>query len=258
MRQVERLVTRGLLLHSCFTPTDALHVLGEFQRWNVEAARLGAQILAARARISVQDLCTRVTAEVSNRVTRELVTKVLSDESALPDWSREPSAVGLLARAMGSWPGSDLDCRFVLRQPVVAVGAPVAAYLPRTAQQLGTELVIPRHAAVGNAVGAVAGGVVQRARVLIRPIEGEQGLRAYLPEGIKDFRTLDQCVAYACKAASKHLEALARQAGADQVEIHMDRIDRLAPVQVEWGEDVFVETELMFTAVGRPGLARAD
>jgi N-methylhydantoinase A/oxoprolinase/acetone carboxylase beta subunit len=256
MRQVERLIRRGLLLHSCFTPTDALHVLGRFDRWDVDAARLGAQILAARAHTPVEELCAQVVTEVSNQVTRELVTKVLSDESTLPDWRREPSAVALMARAMGSVAGSDLECRLTLRQPVVAVGAPVEAYLPHTVQQLGTDLVIPRHAEVGNAIGAVAGGIVQRARVLIRPIEGEQALRAYLPEGIVDFRTLDECIVYAREAVGEHLDLQARQAGADQVEIQVERIDRVAPVQIEWGEDVFVETELTLTAVGRPSLAR--
>ena len=256
VRRVDKLVARRLVLRSCFTPTDALHVLGRFKRWNAQASRLGAEILAARTPMSAETFCERVVAEVSDRVTTELVTKVLSDECTMPDWRREPSAAALLARAMGNVSGSDLACQLKLRQPVVAVGAPVEAYMPRTVQQLCTELVIPPHAEIANAIGAVAGGVVQRLRVLIRPMDGGQSFRVHLPDGIRDFAAVEECVAYARWVVCDRLRFLSRQAGTDHVEIQMERVDRLAPVQVGWGQDVYVETELTFTAVGRPGLAR--
>ena len=41
-----RLVDRGLATLAAFTPSDAMHVLGRQQDWNVEASRLGAGILA--------------------------------------------------------------------------------------------------------------------------------------------------------------------------------------------------------------------
>jgi N-methylhydantoinase A/oxoprolinase/acetone carboxylase beta subunit len=185
-----------------------------------------------------------------------LVSKVLGDETKLPNWEREPSAAALLARAVGNVPVSDLACRLALRQPVVAVGAPVEAYLPRTAEQLGTELVIPPHAEVANAVGAVAGGVVQRMRALVRPTDSGLAYRVHLPDGYHDVATVEQGVALAHETIPNRLGEMARQAGAEQVEVNMERLDRIAPVDIEWGQDVFVETELIFTAVGRPSLAR--
>jgi N-methylhydantoinase A/oxoprolinase/acetone carboxylase beta subunit len=255
VRQVEELVARRLLLLSSFTPTDALHVLGRFREWDAEASRLAAQLLARRAGMSPEAFCEQVVTEVSNQVTRELVTKVLSDEVSLPNWHQEPSAVALLARAMGVVSDSDLACELKLRHPVVAVGAPVEAYLPRTVTQLGTELVIPHHAQVANAIGAVAGGVVQRLRVLIQPIEADQAYRAYLPDGVRDFSGVEEAVTYAREAASEHIRRLAQRAGAHHIELQIERIDRVAPVQVDWGKDIYVETELVFTAAGRPSPA---
>lgn len=256
VRQIESLEARGLVLRAGFTPTDALHVLGRFERWNAEASRLGAELLAAQTDLSPKAFCERVVAEVSNRVATELVSKVLSDEAILPDWEREPSAVALLVRALGNVPGSDLDCQLRLRQPVVAVGAPVEAYLPRVARQLCTELVIPRHAEVANAVGAVAGGVVQQLRVMIRPLDADQRFRLHLPDGVRDFSTVEEGVAYAQKAVPVQLRALAQQAGASQVEVRMIRVDRGASVAVGWEQQVYLGTELTFTAVGRPSPAR--
>jgi N-methylhydantoinase A/oxoprolinase/acetone carboxylase beta subunit len=255
VRQLDGMIARQLVRLAAFTPTDALHVLGRFEEWNTEAARLGAELLASQLDLAPKAFCERVVVEVSNRVTTELISKVLSDEVAVPNWPREPSATALLARAIGSVSHSDLDCRISLRQPVVAVGAPVEAYLPRTTMQLGTELVIPRHADVANAVGAVAGSVVQRVWALIRPIDAEAFYRLYLVDGVHDFLRLEQAVAYAEEMGRPQVEAMARAAGADHVKVRMERVDRISPLRVEWGQNVYIETELVFTAVGRPSPA---
>ena len=128
------------------------------------------------------------------------MSKVLADETALPSYDLQPSAIQLVARAMGEVAGSDLECRLTLQRPIVAVGAPVGAYVPRAARHLNTELIIPDHADVANAVGAVAGGVVQRLQILIRPIDGPKPYRVHLPDGVHDFGDLDAGVAYAKEA----------------------------------------------------------
>jgi len=48
---------------------------------------------------------------------------------------------------------------------------------------------------------------------------------------------------------------MARQAGAEQVEVQLVRTDRTTPLEIEWGQEVYLETELTVTAVGRPALA---
>ena len=266
LRRIESLRARRLILRAGFTPTDALHVLGRFVRWDAEASRVAAELLAAQSNLSPEAFCARVISDVSNRVTTELVSKVLGDEGArgarsetgsneLPNWKREPSAAALLTRALGNVPTSDLDCRLTLRHPVVAVGAPVRAYLPRVARQLNTELIIPDHAGVANAVGAVAGGVVLQQRVLIRPVGANQHVRLHLPDGVRDVSTVEEAVAYAREVIPVHLLALARQAGANQVEIQMTRVDREVPVKAGWGQQIYLGTDLVFTAAGRPSPA---
>jgi N-methylhydantoinase A/oxoprolinase/acetone carboxylase beta subunit len=202
--------------------------------------------------ISTESLCERVACGVSSRVTTALVGKVLGDESALPDWERESQADPLLARALGDISASDLDCQLKLRRPVVAVGAPVEAYMPRVADQLHTELVIPHHTEVANAVGAVAGGVVIQQRVLIRPVDMDSAYRLHLPNGVRDVSSVEEGVACARELVTVELSTLAQQAGADQAEIRMARVDKSAPVKGGWGQSVYLETELTFTAVGRP------
>ena len=256
LRYIDELVSRQVLTLSCFTPTDALHVLGRFERWDTQAAQLGAELMGSQLDLSSRALCERVVSGVSNRVTTELVSKVLSDEVALPNWRLETSAAALLARAMGCVVQSDLGCRLTLCRPLVAVGAPVEAYLPVTAEQLGTELVIPRHAEVANAVGAVVGSVVQRLRALVRPVDSGERFRLHLPTGFRDFGQLEEAVAHATDTLPDAAEILAKQAGAEHVEVQVLREDHIVPLEQGQGQEIYVETELVFTAVGRPSLAR--
>ena len=213
---------------------------------------MGAELLASQLDLSPEAFCERVVSRVSAILTGQLVTKVLSDEGSDPGQERVDAA--LLERAVGDVPGSDLACALTLRQPVVAVGAPVEAYVPLAVKQLNTELVIPPHAEVANAVGAVAGGVVQRIEALIRPVNERKPYRLYLPDGVHDFVSLEAAVDFAGKTVPDQLEALTREAGADHVEIRVERDDRTSPVKAGWGDEIFVESVLVFTAVGRPGI----
>lgn len=257
-RQIESMIAEGLVLQAGFTPTDALHVLGRFRQWDAEASRLGSELLAAQAGLTPEALCERVVLGVSDRAATQLVSKVLSDEAVIPAWEQEPAAAALLARALNGSQGSSLDCRLTLKQPIVAIGAPVQAYLPRAARLLHTDLIVPEHAGVANALGAVAGGVVQQMRVLIQPLdeEGRSRFRVHLPDGVRSFDTLAESVGHAQEIVSRQVQALARRAGADQVEVQMIRVDRTAPVKGEWGQEIYLSTELLFTATGRPSLAR--
>ena len=96
--------------------------------------------------------------------------------------------------------------------------------------------------------------MVQRFYVLIRPIDGGKSFRLHLFDGVHDFKSVQDCVIYAQQVIPEQLRAVAREVGAEHIDVQMDREDRVAPVPVGWGREVYVETELNFTAVGRPAL----
>ena len=254
-QRIEYLEERCLVQRAAFTPTDALHALGRIQRWNVEASRLGADLLAARANMSVMTLCEQVVQSVSKRVVKEIVSKILEDEGRLPEWEKESTATALIDRALDDAHGGDLGCQLELRRPLVALGAPVEAYMPRAAEKLHTKLLIPPHAEVANAVGAVAGSVIQYVRVLISPLDRVGQFRLHLPDGVHDFGDLEEAVFYAQQVMSPFVEDLGRQAGAGQVEVKMIRKDRRVKLNLGCADEIYLDTELVFTAVGRPSAA---
>jgi N-methylhydantoinase A/oxoprolinase/acetone carboxylase beta subunit len=158
--------------------------------------------------------------------------------------------------AMDGADGGELGCALTLKRPLVAIGAPVAAYMPEAARRLNTELVIPPHAEVANAVGAVSGSVVVRQRVLINPLADEEVLRAHLPDGPRDFDELEEAVTYTLQVVPEMLEAQARAAGAEQVEVRSVRQDHWAPTRGGGLDVIYLGTELQFSAAGRPRVTR--
>ena len=253
-RRIERLEAQRLVQRIGFTPTDALHVLGRYNQWKTYASQLGAELLGELMGLSADAFCELVVRRMSERLATELLSKVLEDRTGLPDWERELSAAMLLDMGLGRAEDSDLECRFTLRQPIVAIGAPVEAYMPDASALLHTKLIVPPNAAVANAVGAVAGSVVQRVHVLIRPLESGNGFRLHLLDGVRDFDTVEQAVAHAQEKLTLDVESLARRAGAAQTATQMSRQDHLG--QTSRGKDVvvYLGTELEFIAIGRPSL----
>lgn len=244
---IATLESHRALQRAAFTPTDALHVLGHYTPHDVEAARLGASLLGTPLGLTAEAFSARVVARVDERLVRELVAKVLEDEG-----DESGGDVPLLDRVVRRHVASDLTCDLTLQLPVIAVGAPVEAYMPDVAQTLHTQLVVPPHAEVANAVGAVAGGVVQHIRVTVRPTEREGIYHVSMPQGTWAVSSIDEGVMMAQAQIPDLLRERMLEAGAEDVEIRVARDDNTAPLKGGWGQRALIETELLFTAVGTP------
>ena len=259
-RSLRRLVKRGLAVLSGFTPSDAAHVLGRHDSWSVEAARLGAVVWARRAAdcgLMVDDDIEGFAHAIVERVVTRSGEAVLG--AALAGDGVTPGADDVLGRhlveralaARDAATDSLIDVAFTLRRPLVAIGAPAATYYPAVAERLNARLVIPRHAAVSNAVGAVAGGVTQTVKALITaPEEGRY--RVHVASGVREFADLEQAAQCAEHEARALAEAQAREAGAVEVRVEIERDDSIA--QGKDGTRVFIESEITATALGRPRL----
>lgn len=258
---LEDLVARGLVVTAGFTPSDAAHVLGKQSHWSAEAGRLGAELWARRSTTApgqasgAEEFCRRVLAQVTVQAGRAVVSTALAESHGVSldghEGLRRLFVDEPLAGRNGE-AGGLVDVALKLRRPLVAVGAPVGTFYPQVAERLHTALAIPEHADTANAVGAVAGGVVQSVRALVKSREPEgPGFRVHLPSGIKDAPDLEEAVAYAEVQAGRLAEAQAARAGAADVQVQVRRKDH-----VGHGRDgeIYLDTEIVAVAVGRPRL----
>ena len=251
---LESLVGRGLVVLSGVTPSDAAHVLGIHDEWDAGAARTGVALFAEQ--IDSRGVAVAPDAEsMSRAIVDALVDRsaeALLDAACDHDGHAWADLGRYLLRAVAtSGERSLVDFSVRLDRPVIGLGAPAPAYYPAVAARLGTRAVVPEHAGVANAVGAVVGGVrVQATGTISRPDDALY--RVFAGGSPRDFPDLETATAH----AKRRLEERARQdaidAGADAVDLSFERHDKVAVVE---GRETLVERMVVAEASGRPRFA---
>ncbi|CAN5534191.1 hydantoinase/oxoprolinase family protein [soil metagenome] len=250
-RVVERLVQRGVLQLAAFTPTDAAHVLGMQQMYDVAAAgktaelfarnrdRLGRAIASSATAMSqlVVDALVRRSAEVV------LAAAFVSDGLA-PDTVDQPVVQVALNRGF-----KVVAATAGLQLPLIGLGASAPAYYPLVAALLGAESQIPADADVANAIGAVVGRVrLSRQCVVSAPQQGQYLVHAE-GEAPAMFTDLDEARAFARAHLGSALKLDMVAAGAPVFETNETWSENVVDLG---GLDMFVEGSLTLTASGRP------
>jgi len=252
MRYLERLERLGVVMRAGLTPTDAAHASGAFREWDVEAAELGVRLFARRMGMQPDALGRRIIDYTSERIAEEVVHKLWNDDRHNGHHGVDRDVLSLALRPS---PQDSLQCAFVVKPDLVAVGAPVHTYFPRVAELLHNRLQIPERTGVANAYGAVAGSVVCRVHAFVLPLASDAGYRLHLPDEVRGYKDLDEASRYAAERVRALALEGAERAGAQDVRVQVERRDQTAPVNSEWGDQVHLQTFVDATAVGRPRLA---
>jgi N-methylhydantoinase A/oxoprolinase/acetone carboxylase beta subunit len=266
---LRRLVDAGLASLAAFTPSDAMHVLERQRGWCREAAEYGARILAteernaraAREAVSAQAICERTYEAVVRESARLLLSAALSADPGLDARADRYGLLGdrLIADVVaGTRFSKVLQATLALAQPLVAIGAPAGAYYPEVARRLGAPLSIPEHAAVCNAVGAVAGVVSQTVEVLVNQ-PSFQVFRVHDPAGSRDYAHPEPALEHARRVSGELALAAALRAGAVDPQLQTRVLEKRAPAAA--GTDYLAEAVARSVATGRPKavcLSRAD
>lgn len=259
-RHLNDLCRSGHVSYSGFTPTDALHLSGEFTEWSTEAAELGAAaILRWRRGIRnpgttvLEQFCLEIREAVETSAARSLLDLALqSRDSGTPGVALEKREHGEPFKSLVSRGIRQVgltDVRISLRFPIVAVGAPVKSYYPEIGRRLGCEAVMPDHFEVANAVGAVTGLIVQGCEVLIsRPDNGSY--RVHLADGPVEIKTWHQALEMAKDSASRLAQDSAQRAGAATARVEYS-VDKLHLPGTS-GDEGILEAVVKAEAIGRP------
>ena len=258
---VDRLIARGLLALAAFTPTDALHVTGDFTEFDNEAALLGARLMARQKNgvgqpvaESESDLAHQTLAELHRRSGLALMDAALAHDGAgEAQASKNPLLASLYridtATGFGTTRGL-VDLSISLDTGLVALGASAGTHYPHVASLMGVELTVPDHADVAGAVGAAAGTVRQRVVISItQPTEGR--FRVHLPDGPKDLGEMEAALDLARVAATDLATTRATSAGARHVSVTLDEDIKLVPISSD--RDMFIEALIYAIADGLAG-----
>jgi len=137
-----------------------------------------------------------------------------------------------------------------LAVPLVGLGAPAAIYYPRIGELLGTEVSVPEHAEVANAIGAAVGQVRVREEVVVSaPRRGVY--RIHVGSEPETLWERPDAEARAIEVAATAAARSAESAGAVDVTVETEWIEKVIDVG---GRPMFVEGRAVAVAAGRPSL----
>lgn len=242
---LQRLEACGTVKRSALTPTDLLHITGVFTRWHAGAARLALNHFACLLGRTPEETLALASEAVTRRIFREIVRREASTERPaileLPeDWDF------LLDKAFSS-DAHGLGVAFSIRRPVIAIGAPALALVMPVAKHMNVEIIIPEHADVANAIGAIASEVSIAEELVIRP--GPLGnYMIYGADAPMEFIELEHATKKAVELARNRARDKARAAGALTPEIIITRRDGISTIAD--GAQIFIERVITAIASG--------
>ncbi len=246
---VGEMIDRGVLARGALTPTDLLHASGDFAAWDVPAAQAGVDLFAKLYGCEPEELLEGVWKRITRRLALLVISEELGEQIDLEVEAAEDETVRLLLERALSVGEHAFSLRPEYTRPVVGIGAPANAFLPEAGSRLGGEVIVPEHAEVANAVGAIVSHVAASEVVAVRPSEYD-AFTVYAPGGRREFESLAEAATFAAEEAARVARQRALTAGASEprVEVEVDRrMGRLST-----GEEQVIEVNVRATAVGYP------
>jgi len=219
---IQSLLKRGNLQRTGLTPTDIMHVQGDYLNGDVEASRIGLEILAQRYDDEPDRLAERIMTRAVTRIGEEIIKKAMADEVGPIPSSRQVEAV--LHAAAGEKMFSKVKMRASLDRPIVGIGAPASILIGPLATRMDAEVIIPPDHDVGNAVGAVCSEITESVSIEISPA-GDKFMVFWQFSAPMQFSHLEEAVSSARTQAERHVLERLAIARATDVKVKVERVD---------------------------------
>ena len=249
--RLSRLINLGIIVRAGITPTDILHASNIYVPWDRQAALIGTKLLAKKISLKDQDFLDMAFQVIINDTALNIMQSVMNFEGIKFSIRNHMGMTVFYENALKMSPPSILNCSLNLGYPILAIGAPVKAYLPKVAEKLNAELLIPEHAEVANAVGAAAGKIIERIHILIRSV-GWEGFVVYGPWERTAFEDLAEAKEYAVIHGKEYARLSVKKAGAREFEISINDQDIYTKTNYTQGDGIYIESRIEITAMGLP------
>jgi N-methylhydantoinase A/oxoprolinase/acetone carboxylase beta subunit len=234
-----RLLREEIVAKAGLTPTDLLHVDGRYATWDNDSASVALDVFCRYQFRESVEVRQQVWSQMTEAIVHAIITFLsgknlnlspLHQDDDIGRWFFYNSLYALHPH---------LETQFRLRRPIIGIGAPAGIFLKDVANVLHTDLILPEHHQVANAVGAVAGSVMVSEEIIVYPRVSNDGLEVtgYYVQ-TKDERQVfeDASDALAHARALSHERALgaALRSGADHPRVIMkEKTDGLDTYRIQ-------------------------
>lgn len=201
---LEQLITENMLTRIALTPTDLLHAGGEYVEWNQAGSVLALQILSEQLDLPLEKCLARTCDEVYSSLSRACIQSCFYYDCESFDVDSSEAANYFVNRIFLGDKGNVLGGSLHLKKPIVAIGAPISSWSKQLPDRLQTEVIVPEHADVANAIGAAVAQAIERNDILIRLDPVTKNYMVFSSEDRRSFKTLEEATDYA-KASGRRL-----------------------------------------------------
>jgi len=255
---VKKLVADGIVQISGLTPTDIMHIKGDFDKYCTSASMLVAEFVAYNLDMSVQELCDLAYDQVKKKLYLHIVKALY--ENRYPHYMMKGISEDVERFILDSYDSATkgesdlLSTMICTNYTLVGVGAPIKVFLDDVAKLLGATAIIPAYYEVANALGAITGSVNATCTVEVRPNYDKVGITGYTvysTNGRKTYEKLECATEYATKEAKDGAVAEALKRGA----VGEVTVTASARVDEAEGKDcvIYLGTAVTASAVGAVG-----
>jgi N-methylhydantoinase A/oxoprolinase/acetone carboxylase beta subunit len=215
------------------TPTDLMHIEGSYALWDTEASSLALKVFAQHQFREPDEIRWQVWRQATEMIVRTIVAFLSGKRPPLPKGHAQAKDDDI-----GRWffynslydTHPQLETRLRLRQPIIGIGAPAGLFLKDVAAALHTDLILPEHHQVANALGAIAGTVMVVEEILVYPRLSSSGLevlgyyvqtsdRSGQGGGREEFEEAGDALAHARALSRERALGAALRSGADNPQV---------------------------------------
>jgi len=213
----DALIRQGMIEQATLTPTDLLHVNGQMDVWDADAARQAVECACHVYDRNPKTFVTETLEQIIATMIEEAIVFLASQDEAseLPElvdgvWGR-----WLLDEAI-SGTNEYVSVNIASRFPIIGIGAPAGIFVKKVAESLKAPFVLPEHAHVANAAGAVAGSVMadKEALVYVQESEGAHAHIVQIGDERRSFSEYEEALVYAKKKVKELAVESAESSGA--------------------------------------------
>lgn len=252
--RMERLEKSGVVIRAGLTPTDIMHIKGDFQTFDAEASQLAVSYVASCVHMDENVLANKIYDLVEEKLYCNLVRilwhKEMPDSLKYNDSRKWDEAVLASYYMVRENKNGMCNLSFKTKATLVGIGAPIHIFLESVAKLLGTKAIVPQEAPAANALGAVLGNVTASYTIeLVANFDGGQA-ESYSISGdeTSHFETYEEAQVAAEQAARQMAAKRIEQRGATEYTISITT-KKVAPV-VE-GNEMFFSESVTAKAIGK-------
>ena len=161
--KIRRLEAEGIVIRSGVTPTDVMHIYGDYEAFNRQASVYGVEYISNVTKKMPEKVCQEIYDMAKERLYSQLVRILMKHETGAELESVDEAALEHLTSYLFRHDRDGykfVEPKFCSNVSLVGIGAPTRIFLGDVAAKLSAKVDSPQYALVANAIGAAVGSIV--------------------------------------------------------------------------------------------------